>query len=768
MSTRKNKKASRPTGEVYEIVFREGGGRTLTAKALDNVLYPKALAWTRLLTSDQGRLLDKNTEAESWRKRGRETLHELAGAGLVNSRAVDDFILAAAASGVVQVELEWQGESIGWAARVFPWEQLIALATKDERLRQGDKPITVVRHLKNAGTGQAPDATATVFAVTEGAISLGYRYDAEYAAIEASLEEDVPKVVVATPGEIAEKSQSARPRRVHLVLDYSDAPTVAESADSNGANLRIAREVAALASELVVYSACYTGKRLAPLTVAQGTKYVVGFQGIVMESSLPVFFGAFYRELKRSDIMAALKAGLDANNLQPDPGELGSAVLWTAESLIAPSSPGVRAAKPAAAIAKSVVLIDENDIEAALGIDCQIEGTLNYSVLHNSTGGLFRKFRIIRLKEGKLKHPIVVSLTLDTGMDRPASCRYCLLKPFESKPQHDLAGSLILPLGSQLLRQRSETILGTVEVSIRYGGREFHHQTQSIKLLSCDEWRDDEMGRQFLPSFIFPRDPAIREIISAAQPYLRALSDDPQAAFDGYQQNSPRAVMLQARAIWSALQHTWRLDYINPPPTYTLASQRLRIPEEVLRAKRGTCIDLALLLAACWEQVGILPVIFLTSGHAFTGFWTSGVERTEFISGLENLMRHAETEKPAASAVPSVKSAAAKDLLRSVLAMPSNERTDASKRNEFRLTESWMFTEPHHLSAIRSAVEDGVLVPVEATFIPRQLPFSESLRDSAELLSQVPASHFDGMLDVQSAREKGVTPLPIFFHGIPS
>ncbi|MES2924517.1 MAG: hypothetical protein V4819_23395 [Verrucomicrobiota bacterium] len=766
-----------PGRNVYEIVLRESGGATLTAKVLDSVLYPKALAWTRLLSSDRGRQVDVTTEDESWRKRGLDTLHELAAAGKVAPGVVDAFIKAVGVSGVVQVELPWEKESIGYAARVFPWEQLIALATKDERMKQGNRPITVVRFLKGAESPHARPAprTGAVFAITNEAAKLGYHFDAEHGAIQAALAEDLPLLTVASLDEIPGKSGVANPRHLHLVVEYCDTSESLVTSGKEATNEQIAGAVAAIGPELVVYSACYTGKRLAPLTVAKGVKVAIGFHGIVMEPSLPVFFGAFYQVLRQqADVLAAMRAGLAANDLQPIPGDLGAVVLWSAESLITTPAAAARSMKaPPDATEKNDAIIAAGELEAALPVSCTIEETLNYSVLHNSRGGLFKTFVITKVKEGKLEHPVEITVSLDTGLDRPVSCRYCLRKPFETSPQHDLAASIILPLGSQLLRQRGETILGTVEVTIKCGPVQIFHEMQPIKLLPCDEWRDDETGRHLLPSFIFPRDPSVREVITTAQPYLRALRDEPQGGFDGYQQDSTRAVILQTRAIWSALQHTYRLDYVNPPPTYTKSSQRLRTPEEIFRAKRGTCIELALMLAACWEHVGILPVIFLTRGHAFAGFWTSSSARLDFIVGLANLMQHAETVEPTEAVNPAkiatliARSTGAGGLLRRVLAEPLSDKTATTQgRNDGKVKEPWMFAEDHHLSAIRSAVEDGALVPLETTYIPLQRPYAESLRDAGDLLAQVPPPYFDGMLDVQSAREKGVTPLSIIFQGI--
>ena len=114
--------------------------------------------------------------------------------------------------------------------------------------------------------------------------------------------------------------------------------------------------------------------------------------------------------------------------------------------------------------------------------------------------------------------------------------------------------------------------------------------------------------------------------MAAADRYLRALCDDSAAGFDGYQQAAelPGIVDLQARAIWLPF-YDFHLRYINPPPTYTKIetgiAQRLRTPSQVLEEGRATCIDLALLFTSCLEYVGIYPVIFLISGHAFPGWW---------------------------------------------------------------------------------------------------------------------------------------------------
>lgn len=736
----------------YTLIFREGGGLTITAHVIDRVLYPRALAWTRLLGPDRGRPMDKAKEEEVWRDNGRQAILELAAAGDVSAEEAGKFISAAAASGVVQVEMEWQSEDTGWAARIFPWEALIALASKEERVRTQAEAILVVRVL-TGGRHLTPATGPPAFSVTTSAEAAGFNTTTERAAVR----EGLGGTLVALPAKSLEELEcglrSEKPRIVHLVIGTKGERITFSGTDGEEhLTEHLANTVGEYGPEIATFSSCYTGRRLAPLTVARGAGVAIGFHGETMDASIPVFFGAFYRAWNRQEgVLAAMRAGLAANRSQAQPGDLGWITLWSAKPLIGPEAEGKISPRAVTKPGRQAAAkIKPEDLARALSVICTLEESLNYSVLHNSRGGLFKNFAITKIRPGATD-TLEISVRLDTGLERPAECHFYATLPPEPDRQQDLAESVTLPLGSQLLRQRGEILLGTVEVMVKCGDTRVFHAFKSIKLLPCDEWRDDQTGRHLLPSFIFPRDPAVREILSAAQPLLRALCDQPQAGFGGYQVGVAgsirEAAALQVRAIWSALQSVWRLDYVNPPPAYTLSSQRLRTPEEVLRARRGTCIELALLLASCLEHIGIYPVIFLTTGHAFAGYWTSMNARMNFIEGLSKL----PPVKENADAPPTPKDAA------------------ITERRAERAKEAWMFVEIHHLEAIRDEIDGGGLCVMETTFIPLQRPFAEATKESSEfLLSPRGAAEFDGMLDVQTARDKGVTPLAIISQGIAS
>lgn len=405
------------------------------------------------------------------------------------------------------------------------------------------------------------------------------------------------------------KAIQPSPSIIHYVLASANKASPnrgqEESEDGEGALDAIAATVAQASPELVVFSTCLSGRRLAPLAISRGAHLAIGFHGWVMDASCPAFFGAFYQAWLQEGAspLSALRQALAANKSQPNPDDLGVVTLWSSSDLMAVQPLRLQPAGPArAGKGKGKAKLGRDgdsgipSLAQVLPVDCELEQSLNYSMLHNKSGGIFKRFYVTKLVPVKMDD-LEVIVKFDNGIERAAECRFFVPLREEANSVEKLDPRVMLPLGSELLRRRGEMIRGTMEILIKCGQSLVFHRYDSIELPPCDEWKDDEAGRRFLPSFIFPRDPAVRDILTAAQPFLRALTDDPIAGFDGYQSafvgDGVEAVRRQLRAIWTALQTTYRLDYVNPPPSYIGGVQRLRTPEEVLRARRGTCIELA-------------------------------------------------------------------------------------------------------------------------------------------------------------------------------
>ncbi len=198
-------------------------------------------------------------------------------------------------------------------------------------------------------------------------------------------------------------------------------------------------------------------------------------------------------------------------------------------------------------------------------------------------------------------------------------------------------------------------------------------------------------------------------IIDSAQPILRALADDPAAGFDGNQSVDLSApddagrygsVDKQVQALWYALLDSHGQSYINPPPRYAYDTQRLRTPSQLLAERRGTCIDVALLLAACLEY-----------------FDLSG----DLPDHPPRLCR-----------------------LRRAVAAPTTRATCSisTRRQE-----------------VRDRVFQRALVPLEATWLTSRGGFESAAAEGQYNLRD--PKEFQAMIDVRLARDRGVTPLPL-------
>ena len=186
----------------------------------------------------------------------------------------------------------------------------------------------------------------------------------------------------------------------------------------------------------------------------------------------------------------------------------------------------------------------------------------------------------------------------------------------------------------------------------------------------------------------------------------------------------------QIQAIWSALSYDLGITYVNPPPTYSVSAQRLRTPGEVLSSKSGTCIDLALLLAACLEYVDVYPVVFLLQGHAFPGYWRTPSGYAEF--------EHANQD-----ALPEATAGV----------QPAESETLGQRV-------PWQIRKGSYREVL-SRVHRRQLVPIETVALTSRGSFREATELGLENLRS--SRDFHSMVDVHLARTAAVpvTPLPL-------
>lgn len=292
-----------------------------------------------------------------------------------------------------------------------------------------------------------------------------------------------------------------------------------------------------------------------------------------------------------------------------------------------------------------------------------------------------------------------------------------------------------MPLTSALARSIDERMQTSLYVNVQWNDEILYRHTHSVSLQPVDEWMLDDSDISWVPSFVQPRDPAVAKIIHSAQKYLKCISDYLPAGFDGYQSYDKdgetvieqwRGVDFQVQALWHALVIDHPLGYINPPPSYRDLAQRLRTPSQILAQERGTCVDLAILMASCLEWIEVYPVLFLLDDHAFPGYWRSEVAYNKFLSVSE-----AHLTPSTAGSRPTV------------------------------VTEPWVSDRTTYLE-LKGYVDDDMLVPMETVSLTTPSGFQEAVDEAKhEYFSKLRNGSFYSMINIARAREEDVTPLPL-------
>lgn len=139
----------------------------------------------------------------------------------------------------------------------------------------------------------------------------------------------------------------------------------------------------------------------------------------------------------------------------------------------------------------------------------------------------------------------------------------------------------------------------------------------AVELLARNQWGGIGHLPEMVAAFVQPNDPAIDRLLKSAA--LALQTGGKSGSIDGYTHGSKRAWEL-ASGIWAAVLQR-KLNYALPPASFEHAGQKVRSPSQVLDGGLATCLDLALMFAACLEQAHLNPLLIFTRGHAFVGVW---------------------------------------------------------------------------------------------------------------------------------------------------
>lgn len=178
--------------------------------------------------------------------------------------------------------------------------------------------------------------------------------------------------------------------------------------------------------------------------------------------------------------------------------------------------------------------------------------------------------------------------------------------------------NLETPLNNTLLSGLNEAELCNIFLTVRCAHEIVFEENRQVEMLARDEWGGISEMAHLLAAFVSPNDAVVASILKEASYLLEAGGQS--GDLEGYQSKDAGRVWMLAGAIWSALTGLG-LSYAVPPASFELRGQKIRDPGRIRAEGLATCLDTSLLIAACFEAVGLNSVVLFSEGHAWTGVW---------------------------------------------------------------------------------------------------------------------------------------------------
>ncbi|KXW57348.1 RecBCD enzyme subunit RecD [Ferrovum myxofaciens] len=180
------------------------------------------------------------------------------------------------------------------------------------------------------------------------------------------------------------------------------------------------------------------------------------------------------------------------------------------------------------------------------------------------------------------------------------------ISPIDLQPDHGYLSNL------------DESERATISVTVISEGLTVAELKREIEVLAYDQWAGTRSLPELLAAFCMPNSRVVDQLIGKSSALLRKSSTD--LSMNGYQSKNRERVWKQVSAIYSTLMAE-DIHYSNPPASFGADGQKIRSPERIFDGHVATCLDLALLFASCFEQVGLHSVVLFKEGHAWVGVW---------------------------------------------------------------------------------------------------------------------------------------------------
>lgn len=247
-----------------------------------------------------------------------------------------------------------------------------------------------------------------------------------------------------------------------------------------------------------------------------------------------------------------------------------------------------------------------------LKVELSTANKVNFSSSQNGVS-ILREITLQNLTDVSLES-LTIAIESYPPVIKPRTWILDRLGPGESR---GLSG-LETPLDEKFLSGLNEAEFGQLTLTVSTNDTELFREERRIEMLARDEWGGIGDMAHLLAAYVSPNEPVVAAILKEAGRLLEqgGLS----GAIDGYQTKDPGRAWMLAGAIWSATT-ALGLTYAYPPASFEARGQKVRSLARIKSEGLATCLDSALLLAACFEAAGLNPVVLFSEGHAWVGVW---------------------------------------------------------------------------------------------------------------------------------------------------
>ena len=235
----------------------------------------------------------------------------------------------------------------------------------------------------------------------------------------------------------------------------------------------------------------------------------------------------------------------------------------------------------------------------------------------------------------------------------------CQLEIPPLKPGDSISlGTPKIQFHTQKLRGLKEAV--KVALCAKIEGTKGQVTIQQIRILGLWSWSHEKAARKTIAAFVLRWNRTVDRIVSETEALLKDMTgvESVRMLLERGTKNPEPLVM---EALFRALQERYKFRYIDPRAEHyeddSDIYQTILPPDEMVeappgKAGKGTCLELALLFAACLENAGLCPLVLFSGApdedpeHAFVGCCASSVPGNRpILTDPSKISEHAESKK---------------------------------------------------------------------------------------------------------------------------